>query len=254
MLAEFYIKEVLVMESKQITVYSGAQGVVNSTIVPLLNEKLLIVDTLASEADAEELRLKAEALGEVTCVINTHEHGDHLAGNKLFACPIISSAPAREAMVRMAESGVPVRLPDVDFSDRMSMYLGERIELRLFGGHCPGATVVHFPERKLLFTGDLVFNGRMPYMGQADFDTWIAALKELATWDVVQVVPGHGPVGGKEILDSQRQWLEQFMAEVRALRLIGGSAEEIFERLLPKYEVPDRWHDMLRRAILLVKD
>lgn len=240
------------MSSKSMTVVTGLQGTVNSTIISLGNGNLLIVDTLANDADAEELYTKAQAMGEAVCVINTHEHGDHLAGNKLFTCPIITSAPAREAMVRMADSGFPVRLPSIDFSDRMNIYLGERVETKLFGGHCPGASVVYLPERKLLFAGDLVFNGRMPYMGQADFDTWIAALTELASWDVEQVVPGHGPVGGKGILDAQRDWLEQFTAEVKALRLVGARQDEVRDRLLQRYEVPDRWHEMLERAIKLV--
>jgi len=135
----------------------------------------------------------------------------------------------------------------------MSIHLGERIDLRLFGGHCPGASVIYFPERKLLFTGDLVFNGRMPYMGQADFATWTSALSELSTWDVEQVVPGHGPVGGKNILDIQREWLEQFVADVNALNLIGEDEDGIYQRLLQKHQVPNRWQEMLRRAIQLAK-
>ena len=223
---------------------------VNSSIVTFDTGEVIVIDSSVTEEQGRQVKEEAEKRGPITYLINTHEHGDHLAGNKFFACPKISSALARESIVGMANVD-PGTIPTITFSDKMTLYMGEPVELVHMGGHCPGVAVIYFPERKLLFTGDLVFNGRMPYMGVADFPVWIAALKELESWDVGQVVPGHGPVGGKEVLTQQRLWLESFIAQVKEWAAQGLSAEQLFTEALAKYAPQERWHTMVVKAIEL---
>lgn len=224
--------------------------IVNSSLVTLNDGQVLVIDTGGTAEDGKQVYEKATSLGPVAFVINTHEHADHLGGNRFFDCPVIASAPARSAIGKYNQELYP--LPDISFTEGLSLYLGEPIELRLQGGHCPGVSTIYFPERKLLFVGDLVFNGRMPYMGMADFRLWIDNLAKLESWDAETVVPGHGPVGGKEILARQREWLEGFVRDVQEWRSDGVNQQEMFVRVLDKYETPDRWHDMVKKAIELV--
>lgn len=219
---------------------------VNSSVVAT-DEGVLVIDTSVNDQTAQKLHDEAVRQGEVLYVINTHEHGDHLAGNHLFSSPIISSAAAREQMAIGAGA-----LPTLAFSQQLDLYLGEPVVLKHFGGHCPGEAVVYFPERKLLFTGDLVFAGRMPYMGEADFNQWLGALSQLESWEVKTVVPGHGPQGGIELLTRQRQWLEDFIAQVRNWKQEGVQPAGMLERVLERHEVPERWHPMVNKAIELV--
>lgn len=221
---------------------------VNSTVV-VMGEGVLVVDTSVDEETAREVYTEATKQGEVRYVINTHEHWDHLAGNKFFSCPIISTAAAREQM--LAAPGKP-KLPTLVFSQQVDLYLGEQVTLKHFGGHSPGSAVVYFPERKLLFTGDLVFANRMPYMGQANFSKWLAALAELESWDVEVVVPGHGPQGGSELLAEQRRWLENFIGDVMRWNGEGASSGEMLQRVLSQHEVPERWQPMVEKAIELI--
>lgn len=223
---------------------------VNSSVVAT-DEGVLVIDTSVNEETARKLHEEAFRLGEVLYVINTHEHGDHLAGNHLFSCPIISSATARERMAQNTGSG---SLPALAFSQQLDLHLGEPVVLKHFGGHCPGEAAVYFPERKLLFTGDLVFAGRMPYMGQADFKQWMGALSQLESWEVKTVVPGHGPQGGIELLTRQRQWLEDFVEQVLNWEQEGVQPAGMFERVLEMHQVPERWHPMVKKAIELVLD
>jgi cyclase len=224
--------------------------IVNSSLVTLKDGQVLVIDTGGTAEDGKLVYEKATALGPVAYVLNTHEHADHLGGNKFFDCPVIASAPARESIGKYNQDLYP--LPTISFTERLTLYLGEPIELQLQGGHCPGVSTIYFPERKLLFVGDLVFNGRMPYMGVADFKLWIANLGKLETWDVGEVVPGHGPVGGKDILTKQRIWLEAFVADVQSWQASGQDQQKMFENVLAKHETPDRWHDMVKSAIRLV--
>jgi len=223
--------------------------IVNASVVQTA-QGAVVIDTSSTPEAAQEVYAEATRQGHVLFVINTHEHGDHLAGNSLFACPVISSRKAREEMLSNT-SLASVSLPTITFDTRMDLFIGEKVELTHFGGHCPGASVVFFPERKLLFVGDLVFNKRIPYMGMAEFTTWIEALSVLETWNAEVVVPGHGPMGGKEVLTEQRRWLETFIEEVRTWSVGGLSQEEIFVRLLGRHTVVERWHPMLRRAVAL---
>ena len=48
------------------------------------------------------------------------------------------------------------------------------------------------PAEKVLFAGDLVFRGRLPFVGGADSKHWISSLNKLLQFDVAVIVPGHG--------------------------------------------------------------
>ena len=60
--------------------------------------------------------------------------------------------------------------------------------------HTPEDLVVWVPEHRLLLAGDIVFRGRVPFVGQADSGRWIGALDKLLSFDAQVIVPGHGPV------------------------------------------------------------
>lgn len=226
----------------------GELGMVNATALRLKNDKMLVVDTGGTPGDGEQFAKRVAEMGEVAFVFLTHEHGDHLQGNRFFNCPIVSSIPAQQAIVQMLQGD---GAPNVAFSDRLEMNVGEPLVMQLMGGHCPGVSVLYLPERQLLFTGDLVFNGRMPWMGQADFRRWIDNLEQLLAWDVSTVVPGHGRVGGKEILRAQQEYLVSFVQEVQQAAAKGQTEEQIFQEQSAKHLVRDQWQQMLRRAIEL---
>lgn len=222
---------------------------VNASLVSLA-EGNIVIDTSVGLEGAQELLLTANKYGETLFVVNTHEHSDHVAGNKLFRCPIICSTPTRAAL--RAKRIVP--LPAIAFSEELELYLGEHILLKHFGGHSLGSAVVCFPERKLLFTGDLIFAGRVPYMGEADFHRWLLALEIMEKWDVDTVVPGHGAPGGKELLARQRQWLEDYIQDVREWIRQGLALEEMLVRFLRRFPGVENWKEMLLRSFALIQE
>jgi glyoxylase-like metal-dependent hydrolase (beta-lactamase superfamily II) len=54
-----------------------------------------------------------------------------------------------------------------------------------------------------MFAGDLVFRGRIPFVGQADSRQWIASLGRLIAFKPRIVVPGHGPMSTEPLADLQ---------------------------------------------------
>jgi glyoxylase-like metal-dependent hydrolase (beta-lactamase superfamily II) len=53
----------------------------------------------------------------------------------------------------------------------------------------------------VLFAGDLVFRGRLPFVGLADSGHWIEALDRLLKMQPTLIVPGHGPASRAAIDD-----------------------------------------------------
>jgi glyoxylase-like metal-dependent hydrolase (beta-lactamase superfamily II) len=70
--------------------------------------------------------------------------------------------------------------------------------------HTPEDLVIFFPKDKVLFTGDLLFRGRLPFIGStADTGPWIQALNSFIDFKATVAIPGHGPVSENADLDSK---------------------------------------------------
>jgi cyclase len=75
----------------------------------------------------------------------------------------------------------------------------------LGAAHTKGDLVVYLPNDKVLFSGDIALNGRMPFLQSPDVDPagWEKALLTLSKVPAEKLVPGHGDIGSKEgIADS----------------------------------------------------
>ncbi|MER5886582.1 MBL fold metallo-hydrolase [Streptomyces sp. NPDC001941] len=184
-----------------------------------------LVDTVATAARARALRAEALRLapGPPRTVVNTHFHGDHTFGNFLFPeAVVIGHEHAREDAER-AGLHMAGLWPDVEWGEltlvtpaltyrtRMTLHLGPlRAELLHVGpAHTTGDTVVHLPERGVVFTGDLVMAGATPFCPMGSVSGSLAALDRLRALGATTVVPGHGPVGGPELYDLNEAYLRR---------------------------------------------
>lgn len=177
---------------------------------------VVVVDALGSPALAEAMLVEiARVAGRpVREVVVTHYHADHVYGLqalKAGGARIVAHAAGREylnsdtAALRLEASRRELA-PWVDASTRLvpadrwidgDVVLeigGERVELRHAGpAHTPEDLIVFLPRQRVLFAGDLVFRGRIPFVGQADSRRWIETLDVLIALRPAVMVPGHGP-------------------------------------------------------------
>ncbi len=126
---------------------------------------------------------------------------------------------------------------------------GRTVELRTWGlAHTAGDQVVWLPQERILFTGDLAEERIFPIFpwfppNDADIDAarWVQILTELASWKPAIVVPGHGDIGGIEILAAVRDYMIDLRKRVTAERKSGKDADAIIASLGPKIraEHPD---------------
>jgi glyoxylase-like metal-dependent hydrolase (beta-lactamase superfamily II) len=148
-------------------------------------------------------------------VVLTHYHADHIYGLQVFkdlGAHIVAHGAAREyltsdtARLRL-ESSRQELWPWVDEKTRLvpaDEWLagpnvltvgGVRFDIQPVGpSHTAEDLVVYLPQQKVLFSGDLVFRNRIPFVGQADSRHWIVAMESLLKFDSRWVVPGHGPI------------------------------------------------------------
>lgn len=178
---------------------------------------VVVIDALGSPELAR--RLVAE-IAKVTrqpihTVIVSHYHADHIYGLQVFkdlGARVVAHAAARDyltsetAQLRLQVSRQDL-WPWIDEKTRLiaaDQWLqgphemdvgGVRLMLHPVGpSHTAEDLVVYLPQQKVLFAGDVVFRNRIPYVGQADSQHWITAIRDLQKFDARWLVPGHGPI------------------------------------------------------------
>jgi cyclase len=183
-----------------------------------------LIDTAATEARATALK---DAVARVTpyapgYVVNTHPHGDHTFGNRLFAdrAVIIAHEATRAEMdlaglhltglwPEVCWGDVGVELPTLTFREPITLHLGDiRAEVMHLGtAHTKNDSVVWLPGQRVLFTGDIVMSGATPFCLTGSVSGSLAVIEKLRALAPQTIVSGHGPVGGIELLDSTEAYL-----------------------------------------------
>jgi glyoxylase-like metal-dependent hydrolase (beta-lactamase superfamily II) len=123
--------------------------------------------------------------------------------------------------------------PNITYSRKKVLNLGGReVQLLFLGrGHTNGDTVVFLPREKVVCTGDLM-ESQIAYMGDAQFDEWIATLEALKKLDFDTDLPGHGaPFKDKGLITAFQGYLRDLVKQGTELRKQGVTAETAAQRL-----------------------
>lgn len=237
----------------------GRWGESNTGLVRGGDESLLVDTHLDLVHTAQMLEAFSEltASRPIRTVVNTHSDGDHWFGNQLVAGPdvdIIASTAAAELMtaegaaelagmwVREDEVGQFVRdvagsfdpsdivatSPTRTFSGSLTLDVGGReVELVEVGpAHTPGDVIVHVPDARVLFSGDILFIGAAPLVWEGPLSRCVAACDVILDLDLVAIVPGHGPVTDKAGVQRVRDYLTYVELEATKRFEAGLTVEE----------------------------
>lgn len=182
-------------------------GLVDSNGLIILHGRLAyIIDTPWSEEDTESLLSWISKKGyEVVASISTHSHEDRTAGIELLNSKLIPTYTSELTRALLARDGKSV--PTHYFKgDEFTLGNG-LIELYYPGeGHTEDNIVAWLPKSKILFAGCLVRSHEwesLGYVGDASVSSWANTIKNIRNkkYDINTIVPGHGKVGGADILD-----------------------------------------------------
>jgi cyclase len=199
----FFQTETQILD-KDLTFLLGGGG--NSGI--LVTDKAVVVIDTKMGGDAESLfkLAREKAKGKTILVINTHYHGDHVNGNHFYKGFRIYIGNYNRAFLQKEVNSDD--MPTDFVKDSLVLDLGnETIMLYDLGqAHTFHDMVVYLKNRKVLFSGDLIFHHINPFLKNesgADVDKWMAALNVILNkFELEKVVPGHGATGGKEMVQS----------------------------------------------------
>src|SRR5262245_39943881 len=123
--------------------------------------------------------------------------------------------------------------PNVTFTSKRVIDLGGReVQLLFLGrGHTNGDTVIYLPKERIVATGDLM-ESQVAYMGDAQFDEWIATLEALKRLDFETDLPGHGaPFKDKGLITAFQGYLRDLMKQTADLRKQGLAAEAAAQKV-----------------------
>ena len=169
--------------------------------------KGLLVDTPMDNTTTEILLsfLEDSLHVQVEKFIAGHFHKDCIGGLKAIHDHGAESIANYLTIEKCKELNLPV--PKIGFTDSMSFnFHGEYVNCNFFGGgHSFDNIVVYLPKEKILFGGCLVksINSRkLGNLSDAVVFEWPATIKKIQREipDIKLIIPGHGSVGGPELL------------------------------------------------------
>ena len=216
--------------------------------------------------------------GPLHAAVYTHGHADHAFGLPPFLAEAAAQGRPRPRIV--GHRGVAARFdryratagynglinarqfsiaaswpteydyPDTVYDQALRLETeGVTLELRHARGETDDATWVWWPERRILWTGDLFIwvapNAGNPQKVQRYAAEWAAALREMAGRGAELLIPGHGmPIFGAErvrqALDDTAQWLEALVEQTLALMNAGATLEEVLRTVRPPAHLAGR--------------
>jgi glyoxylase-like metal-dependent hydrolase (beta-lactamase superfamily II) len=207
---------------------------------------VVVVDALGSPSLGWALRQAIRTVTDkpVTHLVLTHYHADHIYGAQVFddeGAEVLAPLGAEDYLdSEVAQNRLEERrnslFPWVDDSTRLvppdrlldrktTLTLGDVTLTLLFLGsaHSEGDLALLVEPDRVLFSGDIIFAGRTPFVGDADTRQWLDSLERMESMRIEALIPGHGPAATdpNEAVGMTRRYI----AHLRAA--MGAAVEEL---------------------------
>ena len=233
------------------------EGFISNAGFVVTGEGVVVFDSLGSPSLAWSLREHIRKVTDqpVVKVVVSHYHADHVYGLQVFkdeGAEIIAPRGAYEyldspvSQERLEERRLSLdpwvnddtRLvpPDLMIEEFHRFSLGG-IEFRLNylgSAHSDGDMTLYVVQDRVLFSGDIIFEGRVPFVGDADTKRWLETLAALETDELAALVPGHGPAASDPVGAVART--REYLAYLRAVM---GAAVDELEEFAGAYDAAD---------------
>lgn len=208
------------------------EGFMSNAGVVVTNDGVVVFDALGTPSLAYKLcsLIRAITSQPVKKVIVSHYHADHIYGLQVLkemGAEIIAPIGARDYLASDAAQGrlkerreslfpwvdenTYIVEPDTYLEKDTSFTLGGiSFEIVTLGStHSEGDLMLRVLPDQVLFSGDLVFEGRIPFVAGSNPDIWMKRLSEFNIDSVKFVVPGHGGMSTNPVqaLQFTRQYL-----------------------------------------------
>ncbi len=192
------------------------EGFISNAGFVITDKGVVVFDTLGTPSLAAALleRIRKITDQPVKYVVVSHYHADHIYGLQVFkdlgaeiyapqgSLDYIHSETAEDRLFERQLSLKPwvnentrIVVPDTIISGQKRFSLGGLdFTINYLGkAHSEGDLAMLVEQDRVLFSGDIIFEGRVPFVGNANTRHWLKTLTELETGGLTALVPGHGP-------------------------------------------------------------
>ena len=234
--------------TKNLHVIFGYGG---NILVSIGKDGTLIVDSQFPDISSVILEKINELGGEkVDFIINTHFHFDHAEGNRAYG-PMGANIYAHENTLDYFKNGTFINLvsivwpqqpyeeeaiPDILYKEKLSLNINDHmIEVLHFGpAHTTGDSIIYFKDANVIHLGDV---GNLEVAPFIDVDNggsihgMIHSLEKVLNIinEKTIVVPGHGEIADKSIIENYLKNLIQVKNKIQILISEGKTLLEIQE-------------------------
>jgi glyoxylase-like metal-dependent hydrolase (beta-lactamase superfamily II) len=191
------------------------EGFVSNAGFIVTGAGVVVFDGLGSPSlgDALLKKIRTVTSEPIVRVIVSHYHADHIYGLQVFedlgaeilapvgADKYLASPQAAERLEerrftldpwvndstrlvypdKLLEEGAHFKLGDVEF-----------IVTTVGNAHSDGDLTLFVVPDRVLFSGDIIFEGRVPFLGDSNTARWVRVLERMEREKLVALVPGHG--------------------------------------------------------------
>jgi len=193
------------------------QGFISNAGFIVTGAGVVVFDALGTPALGELLLEKIRKVTDqpIVRVIVSHYHADHIYGLQVFEdldAEILAPAGAENylnsdnALERLEErqftldpwvnENTRLVYPDRYLDEGTRFQLGdvEFIVTMIGAAHSDGDLTLYVAPDRVLFSGDVIFEGRVPFLGDSNTRHWLKVLERMEKEKLVALVPGHGGV------------------------------------------------------------
>ncbi len=229
------------------------EGFVSNAGFVVTNAGVVVFDALGSPSLAELLIQKIRTVTDkpIVRVISSHYHADHIYGLQVFAdlgaeiwAPLgsenyLASDYAAERLEERRFSLSPwvneqthLVTPDRYLQNQEQFEIGGvRFTVTPVGAaHSDGDLTLYVEPDRVLFSGDIIFEGRVPFLGDANSGRWLAVLEKMESAQLKALIPGHGSAASdpNAAISGTRKYLAFLRKEMGAAVDEMQSFEEVY--------------------------
>jgi len=209
------------------------EGFISNASVIIGDNGIVVVDALGTPSLAQLLISKIRKISDKPFlkVIATHYHADHIYGLQVFQelgaevlapVGVHNYLDSPNAMERLEERQFSLEpwvnentrlvVPDQILDETTTLDLGGvTLTLAYLGAaHSDGDLSVYVEPDGVLISGDIIFEGRIPFVGDANTKQWLDILTRMEAQQMSALIPGHGAMASKpnKVVGLMRNYLE----------------------------------------------